>query len=74
MDGLTPDERTDALRELYALEFAKVIGTDTRNRAERAGLYRKLTRKLSAHFDAAGWPRSREEALPYVRKSVERYG
>lgn len=74
MDGLTPDERFDALRELYALEFAKVIGTGSRNRLERAGLYRKLTRKLATHFDAIGWPRTREEALPYVRRSVERYG
>lgn len=70
MDGLTPDD----LHALFALEFNKVLGTSHHARFERAPLLRKLTRKLSAHFDATGWPSTQEEALAYVRQAVERYG
>jgi hypothetical protein len=70
MDGLTADE----LRALFATEFNKVLGTTPQARFERAHLLNMLTRKLTAHFDAAGWPATQEETLAYVRQAVERYG
>jgi len=65
---------SDDLREMFALEFNKVLGTPPNARFERSHLLNMLTRKLAAHFDALGWPNSREEALVYVRQAVERYG
>lgn len=68
MDELTEDD----IRRLFTLEFNKVLGT-TPWQLERAGLIRRLARKLHAHFDAVGPPETQEEVLTYVRQAIDRY-
>lgn len=63
----------EQIERLYQQQWAKVFGT-TANGFERLRFLRRKSRELSALFDVQGWPETEAEVLPYIHRTLERYG
>jgi len=62
------------LERVYNQEWRKVFGTSVGNGFDRMTFLRRKARELSELFDVQGWPASDDEILPYVQRTLERYG
>lgn len=73
MDGLVP-QTADDLEALYKTAWTQQWGTTVGDAFHRLSFLRSKARQLAEYFDVNGWPNTKEEALTYVQRTLERYG
>jgi len=64
----------DDIERLFTAQWTRQLGTTVGNGYERLKFIRTKARQLTDHFDTTGWPETEEEVLPYIQRTIERYG
>ena len=62
------------LERLFKAEWRKVMGTTVGDGYHLLKFLRTSARRLKAHFDIAGWPETEGDIIPYIHRTIERYG
>ena len=62
------------LERLFKNEWRKVMGTTVGDGYHLLKFLRTSARRLKAHFDISGWPETEGDILPYIHRTIERYG
>lgn len=64
----------DYLESIFKAEWRKVMGTTVGDGYHLLKFLRSSARRLKAHFDIAGWPETDKDIIPYIHRTIERYG